>query len=284
MFKSLHSNKDARNEGLITHRPHLPPVLPAFMLQACEAIRQVMTLPARMCAQSFLIPMFGMALILNACSTNSPAPVTQKSGPVISRQKVPSLSKEHRQAAKTGQKPGGTIAQTREGLPGAVASPLTDLNLKTPVPPDFLENLGYIYTVNRGLNCKEIRRQIADLDVALIEPDTDILAAEEIARKSNSASETTLDVIGGIASSIIPLRPVVRTVTGARKAKKHYDERFDNGRRRRAFLKGYGLAKGCKPPAAPLITQAPYFGKEKPVDPNQPNKRWKDSFMPPGGK
>jgi hypothetical protein len=152
------------------------------------------------------------------------------------------------------------------------------------VPPDTLEKLGYVYTAGRGLNCTEIARQIAILDVALGEPDTDILAAEEIAKRSNSASETTLDVIGGIASSIIPLRPVVRTVTGARKAKKHYDERFDNGRRRRAFLKGYGLAKRCRPPAAPLITYAPYWGREKPVDLNAPNKRWRDSQVPPAGR
>ncbi len=221
-------------------------------------------------------------LVFVGCATsNTPAQVTQKAGPVVVRHDGTQKTKPDSTRPDTEK---GTIERTREGLPGAASSPLHDLNLRTPVPPDFLENLGYVYTMKPRLTCEQIAYQIADLDEALIEMDTDILAAEQIAHKNDSASETTLDVIGGIASSIIPLRPVVRTITGARKAKKHYDERFDNGRRRRAFLKGYGLAKGCKPPSAPLVTYAPNWGQEKQVDPNAPNKRWKDSQVPPAGR
>jgi hypothetical protein len=239
---------------------------------------------------SFSMPLKYSVLIaisasLAACATNTPAPVTQKAGPEV-RYHQPSNKHKSRQkiSATTPGNNSGTIQQTREGLPGAVTSPLTDLNLKKPIPPDYLENLGYVYTVNRGLNCREIARQIGVLDAALGDIDTDILAAQERARRSNSVSKTTLEVIGGIASSIIPLRPVVRTATGARKAKSHYEERFDNGRRRRSFLKGYGLAKRCKPPAAPLITYAPNFGKTIPGDPNRPNKSWNDSRVPPAGR
>ncbi len=227
----------------------------------------------------------GVTTSLIACaSSNAPAPVTQKSGPLVIHDKKARLEAERRKNLPPGAEDSNALSQTRQGLPGAVSSPLKDLNIRKPVPPDTLEKLGYVYTVNRGLNCREIARQIEILDGALGELDTDILAAQEIARRNTSTSETTLDVIGGIASSIIPLRPVVRTVTGARKAKKHYDERFDNGRRRRAFLKGYGLAKKCKPPAAPLITYAPNWGKGKPAPAPTHNRSWKDSYVPPEGR
>ncbi len=219
-----------------------------------------------------------------ACSTtNSPAPITQKAGPPVMRYNTPRLKNTSNIKKKNNESP-GAIQKTREGLPDAASSPLHDLNLRTPVPPDYLEKLGYVYTMRPRLTCRQIAVQIADLDEALADIDTDILAAEEMNKKSAEVSETTLDIVGGIASSIIPLRPIVRTVTGARKAKRHFDERFDNGRRRRAFLKGYGLAKGCTPPAAPLVIYAPNWGKEIQADPNTPNKRWKQSQVPPAGR
>jgi len=202
-------------------------------------------------------------LLLGACSHHKkPAPVTQNSGAQGNRQESSVLAKTGHAVASAGKSTGKAVARTGKGTPGALASPLVDLNIKKPVPPDTLENLGYVYTVSRGLDCEEIARQVAILDAALAEPDTDILAAEQIIEENKPVSTTALDLIGSVARSIIPLRPVVRTATGARRAKKHYNERFDNGRRRRAFLKGYGLAKGCKPPAAPLLTYAPDWGKK----------------------
>jgi hypothetical protein len=228
--------------------------------------------------------LIAIVVSLAACATNTPAPVTQKAGPKVTYHQPSNKHKSRRANTSAKADSGNALQQTRDGLPGAVTSPLRDLNLRKPIPPDYLEKLGYVYTVNRGLNCREIARQVAVLDAVLGDIDTDILAAEERAKRNTSASKTTLEVIGGIASSIIPLRPVVRTATGARKAKSHYEERFDNGRRRRAFLKGYGLAKRCKPPAAPLITYAPNFGKTIPGDPNKPNKSWNDSRVPPAGQ
>jgi len=220
-----------------------------------------------------------------SCSTNkAPAPVTQKPGPSVVHNDHKRFARTRKAFSRAEKGTVNTLSQTRQGLPHAVTSSLTDLNLRRPVPPDALEKLGYVYTANHKLSCTEIADQIAILDSALQEPDTDVVIANEIVKQHSSASETTLDVIRGLARSFIPLRPVVRTVTGARKAKKHYNERYDNGRRRRAFLKGYGLAKGCKTPAAPLITYAPYWGRIKPVDPKAPNKRWKESQVPPAGK
>ncbi len=234
--------------------------------------------------QSTCLLTLPLLLIVSACSTSKPAPISHKAGPTVVHQEHKRFARTRKTLSRAEKGTVNTLSQTRQGLPHAVTSPLTDLNLKRPVPPDTLEKLGYVYTANHQLSCKEIARQIAVLDSALQEPDTDVVIAKEIVKQHSSASETTLDVIRGIARSFIPLRPVVRTVTGARKAKKHYDERYDNGRRRRAFLKGYGLAKGCKTPAAPLITYAPYWGRIKPVDPKAPNKRWNESQVPPAGK
>lgn len=214
------------------------------------------------------------------------APVVIKKGPSVTRtdSKPKPAAKPEGEAA---QERTGTLEQTRKGLPNAAASPLRDLNLQKPVPPDYLENLGYAYTMAPRLNCQEIALQIADLDTALADLDYDVIAAGDAAEEDTQKSDTVLDVVGGIASSIIPLRPVVRTATGARAAKKYYDATLDNGQRRRAFLKGYGLAKGCKPPAAPLVTYAPNWdikkGQQK-IDFNQPNRRLKDSYVAPAGQ
>ncbi len=213
------------------------------------------------------------------------APVVIKQGPTVVRPEAKPKPKPEAQEIE-GDKPDGTLQRTKDGLPDAAASPLRDLNLRKPIPPDFLEKLGYAYTITPGLNCTDIAYQVADLDEALQDQDYDIIAAGEILDNGDEKSETVLDVIGSITSAIIPLRPIVRTATGARRAKKHYEERFDNGRRRRAFLKGYGLAKGCNAPAAPLVTYAPDWGKDlkqPKVDPNTPNRRLKDSYVPPGG-
>lgn len=224
-----------------------------------------------------------LGLATAACShSKTPAPVTRKAGAPVDRHQAAGKAKKGNAVVRASQATGKAVKETGKGLPGAAASPLVDLNLKKPVPPDTLEKLGYVYTVKPGLNCAEIARQVAILDAALGEPDTDVLAAEQIKQDSKAASSTALDMIGSVASSIIPLRPIVRTATGARKAKKHYNERFDNGRRRRAFLKGYGLAKGCPAPAAPLLTYAPDWGKKKPKHkPRKHNKSWEQSATPP---
>ncbi len=221
--------------------------------------------------------LFTAMLLFGACSHR------EKPEPAAGPERSP-LARTGHAVASAGKATGKAVARTGKGAPNALTRPLEDLNIKKPVPPETLENLGYVYEVNHRLSCAEIARQVAILDAALGEPDTDVMAAEKIIEDNKTASTTALDVLGSVASSIIPLRPVVRTATGARKAKKHYNERFDNGRRRRAFLKGYGLARGCKPPAAPLLTSVPGWGKKEKPPHRKHGKSWQQSAARPRGK
>ncbi len=236
--------------------------------------------PARIRSGFLNASLLAVLLLASACAHHETTAAKVQSGAQSSSQTRSPLARTGHAVASAGKATGKAVARTGKGAPNALASPLEDLNIKKPVPPDTLENLGYVYTVDHHLNCAEIARQVAILDAALGEPDTDVLAAERIVEDSKTASTTALDVIGSVARSIIPLRPVVRTATGARKARKHYNERFDNGRRRRAFLKGYGLAKGCKPPAAPLLTSVPGWGKPEKIPVKKRSKRQSEHAVP----
>ena len=142
-----------------------------------------------------------------------------------------------------------TSAQANtENIQGAVAAPLRDLNvLRTKIPEVLLQALADPYArPARPVTCARLVVLIKPLDEAL-GPDIDIPSTDDGDRGRNAA----FGLVAGVASDVIPLRGWVRRLTGA--------ERHDNlvhsailaGAVRRAYLKGLGEARGCKPPATP---------------------------------
>ena len=57
--------------------------------------------------------------------------------------------------------------------------------------------------------------------------------------------------MAGMASDVIPFRGIVRQVTGAARHDEYVQAAILAGTARRAYLKGLGEARGCKPPATP---------------------------------
>jgi hypothetical protein len=146
-----------------------------------------------------------------------------------------------------GQTAGSAMVQTRAGLPDAAMAPLEDLNLRRDEIPPILAAIENPYAVSVDAGCDQIVREITALDKVLgadsdapkpeARPHAEVLAEE--------ASGAALGVIKSTTRSLIPFRGVVRKATGAESHQKKYDDAFKLGAQRRAYLKGYGLAKGC---------------------------------------
>jgi hypothetical protein len=149
---------------------------------------------------------------------------------------------------------GGVVERTSRGLPDAAASPLNDLNLRRESIPDLLRAIDNPYHVDPGISCDDIKGQVTALD-ELLGRDFDIPPPDPASlseRAAEGASTAFLDTISSTASSVIPLRGVVRNVSGANAHQRRVRKAYERGSHRRTFLKGIGLMKGCNSPAAPL--------------------------------
>ncbi|MFN7164533.1 MAG: hypothetical protein ACK4P2_06900 [Hyphomonas sp.] len=156
-------------------------------------------------------------------------------------------------AGNAGAAAGSATSQTREGFADAALTPLEDFNLRRrPIPP-LLAQMDSPYEVAVELDCGQIAAKIAELDEVLgrdwdaPEPDerlrTEILADE--------AADATLGVVRSGATGWIPFRGLIRKATGAESHEKKYNRAYRIGAQKRAYLKGYGLARQCDLPARP---------------------------------
>jgi hypothetical protein len=124
-------------------------------------------------------------------------------------------------------------------------TPLRDLNLdKHEIPAVLAQAAADPYAVAGLGRCKALVRAIAALD-AVLGADFDIAHGSEHAHLSKGR-------IGqSIVGSLIPFRGVLREVTGAAKNDRELQAAYTAGMVRRAFLKGWGLGRGCAYPARP---------------------------------
>lgn len=141
---------------------------------------------------------------------------------------------------------GGREPTTGERVEGAVTQPFEDLNIKQDeIPAKLIAIEAGPYAAGGMTTCENIAGEIAALDAVL---GADVDAYDTAKRKTE---DIMIDLGGGVISSLIPFRGVVREVTGANAAKRRYQQAVYAGVTRRSFLKGLGKAKGCEPPAAP---------------------------------
>lgn len=151
-----------------------------------------------------------------------------------------------------------TSEAKRENLEGAVSAPLRDVNLlRTKIPPVLLEALADPYKRPPSATCASITAEIRPLNEALgddlDEPDAEGTSVLVRGR------DTALGAVASVASDIIPFRGFVRTLTGAEQHDQLVAGAITAGAVRRAYLKGLGESKGCRPPATPshVLTGSP---------------------------
>jgi len=150
-----------------------------------------------------------------------------------------------------------TSDANKEGIGGAAAAPLRDMNLlRTKIPPVLLEAMAdpYARPPGKKISCDTLITMVVPLDVALGE-DVDRHPPEEnedlMDRGKRMAASSAFGAMASAAQDLIPMRGWVRKLSGAEKHDKLVQSAMASGAIRRAYLKGLGEARGCNPPATP---------------------------------
>jgi len=138
----------------------------------------------------------------------------------------------------------------------AVSAPLEDLNLRRrPIPTVLIRAVEDPYNLTRLDRCEQIASEVGKLDDALgrdyDEPPPPKDQRSIGQKSSDMADNAAKDAVKDAARSLIPLRGLVRAVSGANAHEKRVNAAIEAGRVRRAYLKGIGMNKNCSPPAAP---------------------------------
>ena len=140
---------------------------------------------------------------------------------------------------------------TQESLEGAVSAPLRDVNLlRTKIPQVLLEAQADPYGRPEPDTCSQLIALISPLNEAL-GADLDEVSADN-GDLMAQGQRTALGAVAGLAQDVIPFRGWVRRLSGAEQHDRLVREAIVAGGVRRAYLKGLGEARGCKPPATPV--------------------------------
>jgi hypothetical protein len=151
----------------------------------------------------------------------------------------------------------------------AALTPLEDMGFrKREIPPLLHDLSANPYTrVEATAECQVLQKQMADLET-LLGPDVDTQKVALTAQESYIETGTSMigDAVVGLVKSqanIIPLRGIVRRVTGAESHEKEVNAAIQAGKLRRAYLRGYADARyaGKCSPHPNLIP----VGTEQPV-------------------
>lgn len=135
------------------------------------------------------------------------------------------------------------VPAQRSAFISAVGQPLADFNINQAEIPDSLRKAARNpYEALGADSCPAMASEIAGLDQAL-GPDLDVAALKTTRRKM--VSRAAVGAIRRLSVSWIPMRGVVRTVTGAEAHTRKAQDAALAGAIRRAYLKGLGERDGC---------------------------------------
>jgi len=127
-----------------------------------------------------------------------------------------------------------------------ITTPLSELNLKkNEIPPILIAARERPYDLTGLKACRAIQSEVGQLNAALGD-DIDIAAEKTRGEKRGN---TVGSVAKSVITSFIPFGGVIREVSGAAASERQWQVALYAGASRRAFLKGYGQARGCPYPA-----------------------------------
>lgn len=141
--------------------------------------------------------------------------------------------------------------QQDDSVRRAATQPLRDTRLqKDKIPESLLLAASAPYSTEGTRTCAQIADQIATLTAALGD-DVDIEG-----KKKGEGAYVASAATKAAVNTLIPGLGLVRVITGADKAQRRAEAAAYAGSVRRAYLKGLGLSKGCRAPAAPTAAAA----------------------------
>lgn len=153
------------------------------------------------------------------------------------------------------------VSRTGSEIAQAAATPLSDLNLvNAPIPPVLLEAQRAPYAEPADGTCAGIEAQVVALD-AVLGADLDVPPTPAnpslVERGAGLVGQTATQQVRGAAESVVPFRSWIRRLTGAERYSREVAAAITAGTVRRAYLKGMGVVRGCRAPAAPASTERP---------------------------
>jgi len=135
---------------------------------------------------------------------------------------------------------------TEQDVVQGAKAPLRDLRIEDEkIPRVLLLASSAPYSSDGTKTCAEIAATVDEITRAM-GPDADTASA----RKGEGAAAAAAGTRAAMGA-LIPGYGLLRVVTGADKQQKRVQAAIFGGAVRRAYLKGLGAARGCKPPAAP---------------------------------
>lgn len=154
--------------------------------------------------------------------------------------------------AESGKRPAMASKTVIEDTEDYLLRPVRDTNLrKSQVVVVLRAAVENPYDATGLDNCRRIAAAVAELDLAL-GPDLDSPRIRKGENGFQTAGRIGLATAKEFIGGIVPVRSIVREVSGARASDARYREALYAGSVRRAFLKGLGFARLCKAPAAPI--------------------------------
>jgi hypothetical protein len=145
------------------------------------------------------------------------------------------------------------------GVGTAAKRPFQDLNMmQDPIPTVLLRAELDPYSVKGLTSCDILMNRVAELDLAL-GPDLDSpldRPKSKVTQDAGLAAAAALEAAAAAAEGFMPVRSVVKHVSGASKYESHVKHAILAGTERRTFLKAIGVMHYCGWPAAPLTVSA----------------------------
>lgn len=135
-----------------------------------------------------------------------------------------------------------TVEQVGKSAENIVTKPLKDANLvKEEIPAELEAIMANPYSLKGVTTCAQASAEIGKL-TRVLGPDVDVAKA----KGGSSATEMALGQLEKTAGGLIPGSGVIRKISGAEAQERKAKAAVFAGSLRRAYLKGWATAKGCK--------------------------------------
>lgn len=150
----------------------------------------------------------------------------------------------------------------------AATQPLRDTKIqKDKIPDILLLAQSAPYSSANTRTCALIAREVSEL-TAVLGDDVDVEG-----KKKGEGAYIASAATKAAVNTLIPGLGLVRVITGADKAQRRVEAAVYAGSVRRAYLKGVGLTKGCRPAAAPFPAAVADVPELPPVEAKDDDKK-----------
>ncbi len=164
----------------------------------------------------------------------------------------------HAQSDPKPAEPAKPVTDQDVSMGDAALTPVSDLNLKKDeIPALLIAAQTRPYDLTGLRQCNRLTVAVSELDT-MLGPDLDLPQEE---RERITAGRVAQAAVG----AFIPFRGLIREISGANAHERRLQAAIVAGSARRAFLKGYGEARGCKYPARSVSYETAVATTAKPV-------------------